>query len=566
MPYKSRWSIPIPQQSIPTWVFESPTSPLDSTKPLLIDAARPDTHYLTLAGFRLWAQRLAVGLKAAGLQQGDRVLLFSSNNIFFPVVFMGVIMAGGIFTAANPTLIRRELAYQLKDSGASFMLCNEDQMATGVEAAVDAGLPLSRAFAFDDHILDNSGKPLAGCRNWRNLIADEAAGRQYEWTSLTGTGEADSVIAVLNYSSGTTGVPKGVEVTHWNYVANGCQWKHLAELDPSEALVRHRLSYLYTVPMYHAMGQTIFCTIIPARRIPIYIMKKYDYRTMLRNIQRFQITDLALVPPIIVSLAKDPELRAGKYDISSIERIRCGAAPLGREVCEELESLWPDGRVNVKQAWGMTEATCSVIGWDPRRRSENHAVGELHANCEAKLISDEDGRTEVAHGERGELWIRGPNIMKGYWRREAETRETKTEDGWLKTGDIAYVDEEGYFFVVDRKKELIKVKGNQVAPAELEALLLEHPLVGDAAVIGVVIDGEEVPRAYLVPRAGQKAALEAVDIAEWMSTRVARHKRLLGGVVITDVIPKNLSGKILRRLLRDKAMEEVKLNTPRARL
>ncbi|PGH14495.1 hypothetical protein AJ79_02988 [Helicocarpus griseus UAMH5409] len=566
MPYKSRWSIPTPQQSIPTWIFESPSGTLDDQKPLLIDPTRPDSQYLTLAGYRLWAQRLAAGLKAAGLQPRDRVLLYSGNNIFFPVVFMGVIMAGGIFTAANPTFTRRELAYQLKDSGATFLLCNESQVTTGVEAAGDAGIPLSRVFIFDDCVFENSGRLLAGCRNWNSLIASEEVGRAYEWASLTGDGEANNITAVLNYSSGTTGSPKAVEITHQNYVANGYQWKHLAELDPEEAKVRHRLSYLCFVPMYHAMGQTIFCTIIPARRIPVYIMKKFDYKDMLQNIQRYRITDLALVPPIIVSLAKDPELRAGKYDISSIERVRCGAAPMGREVCEELESLWPDGKVNVKQAWGMTEATCSVIGWDPRRRSTNASVGELHANCEAKLVSDVDGETEVGRGERGELWVRGPNIMRGYWQREAETKATKTEDGWLKTGDIAYADENGYFFVVDRMKELIKVKGNQVAPAELEGLLLEHPLVADAAVIGVVINGEEVPRAYLVPRPGQKSALEVENVAKWMWSKVAPYKRLRGGVAIIDLIPKNPSGKILRRLLRDRAAEELKSNSFRARL
>jgi 4-coumarate--CoA ligase len=207
-------------------------------------------------------------------------------------------------------------------------------------------------------------------------------------------------------------------------------------------------------------------------------------------------------------------------------------------------------------------ATCSVLGWDPNEKPTSNSVGELNANCEAMIMS-EDGVSEItARGPnaRGELWIRAPNVMKGYWRNPQATAETKTPDGWLKTGDVAYVDEAGKFFIVDRMKELIKVKGNQVAPAELEALLLDHPAITDAAVIGLQTeDGDERPRAYVVLRPDEKSQnTTKEEIISFVETRVARQKRITGGVVYLDAIPKNPSGKILRKWLREKAKEETK--------
>lgn len=183
------------------------------------------------------------------------------------------------------------------------------------------------------------------------------------------------------------------------------------------------------------------------------------------------------------------------------------------------------------------------MGWNPLEHSESFSVGELNPNCEARLMA-EDGVTEVPQGERGEIWIRAPNVMKGYWKKPEATKETVTPDGWLKTGDIAYYDKDFKFYIVDRKKELIKVKGNQVAPAELEALLLDHPAVADVCVIGVVNpDGDEMPRAYIMLNEGKKATEQ--EIQEWEASRVTRYKRLTGGVKFVDVIPKNPVGLLL---------------------
>ncbi|KAL4943565.1 hypothetical protein BDV06DRAFT_234546 [Aspergillus oleicola] len=555
MPFKSRWQIDVPDKHLASLLLTSPTHPLSKTHRSFSEAARPDTHYFTTHDFRLWSQRFAAGLRKSGLHEGDRVLLFSGNDIFFPVVFMGIIMAGGIFSGANPTYVARELAYQLQDSGAIYLLCAEDSLDTGIEAAKLAGLGRDKVFVFNNALYDGKGEAKKGCRHWGELVASVEEGTGFSWDELS-TPEESSRTLALNYSSGTTGRPKGVEISHKNYIANMLQYNHLFYLSPDWKEKSERARWLCFLPMYHAMAQNIFIAAALNRGVPVYIMPKFDFIKMLEYTEKYRISDYILVPPVVVALAKHPAVKAGKYDLSSVEAIGSGAAPLGREVCEEVEALWPPGRINIKQGWGMTETTCSIMGWDPNEKSFSASVGELNANCEAKIMA-EDGVTELERNQRGELWVRGQNVMKGYWRNPKATKETKTEDGWLKTGDIAFVDSEGRFHVVDRKKELIKVKGNQVAPAELEAILLEHPAVADAAVIGVPWNDDEAPRAYIVLKLGKTAV--ATDITTFMEGKVSRIKRITGGVVFQKSIPKNPSGKILRKALRDQAKQEMRI-------
>ncbi|KAF3480074.1 4-coumarate-CoA ligase 1 [Arthroderma uncinatum] len=556
MPFKSRWSVEIPNASLPTVIFESPTHPLSTAKCSFLDAARPDTHYFTVHDYRLWCQRFAAGLRKSGLKPGDRVLLFSPNDLFFPVAFMGIVMAGGIFTGANPTYTPRELAYQLKDSGAKYLLCADASLDTGISAAKSIGMGLDRVFIFNSAVFDGTGRGANGCRHWGDLIASPADGSQFFWDSLTASGEANRTLA-LNYSSGTTGVPKGVEITHRNYVANLLQFTKTGSLHNDYVNRNARTKWLCFLPMYHAMAQNIFIAAALRRGVPVYVMARFDFIQMLENIQKFRINELLVVPPIAVALAKHPQVK--DYDLSCLESIGSGAAPLGREVSEEVEALFPAGQLHVRQGWGMTETTCSILGWDPNEKGTSASVGELNANCEGRIMAD-DGVTELGRNQRGEIWVRGPNIMKGYWGRPDATRETLTEDGWLKTGDIGYVTDAGKFFIVDRKKgirnvqELIKVKGNQVAPAELEGVLLDHPAVADAAVVGVTRDGEEYPQAYITLKAG--ATANAKDIVDYMKKNVAPTKRITGGVVFVDVIPRNPSGKILRKVLRERAAQE----------
>ncbi|KAI4147691.1 MAG: hypothetical protein LQ340_005430 [Diploschistes diacapsis] len=561
MPLKSPFpSVEIPDCSIVSYTFTSPTHPLSKDRPLYIDA-NDTSNFLTHHAYRLYAQRLAAGLRRNGFKPGDRLLLYSGNTIYFPVIVMGVIMAGGIFTGANPTYVAREVAYQLEDSGAKFMLVATSSLDTGLEAASQVGLSKSSVFVFDGQ---SRGEPVQGTRHWSSLLASEIDGRGFTWDPCTSPEESERTIA-LNYSSGTTGPPKGVEITHKNYVANCTQVKAHQDRQVKTKEEEENETFLGIIPMYHALGQTWFVVYVPTLAAKCYVMPKFEFEKVMDAIEKFRVTSLSLVPPIVVAMAKHPDVRRGKWDLSSVRTVQVGAAPLGSEACREFDGLFnqnrsPSTEINIKQGWGMTEGTCTLVFFDPTRKSLSYSVGSPLPNTELKFMND-DGTAEVPPHEHGEIWVKAPNVMKGYWRNEKATKETLTPDGWLKSGDIGYFDKDGLVYIVDRRKELIKVKGNQVAPAELEALLLDHPAVNDAAVIGVPHNGDEAPRAYIVLNAGGSATAE--EIQSWVEKRVSRHKRLKGGVRFVDQVPKNPSGKILRKFLREKAAKEMKGERPR---
>lgn len=342
MTIQSRWTIPIPDVSVPTWLFGSADKPLPEQTALL-DANRPETHFLTLSGYRLWAKRLAAGLQKAGLKPGDRVMVFSGNNLFYPVVWMGVVMAGGIFTGANPTYVSREVAYQLKDTDAKFLLVADGSLEVGLEAAEMIGMGKERVFLFDNETLEGTGKGRLGVQNWNALIASVSEGERFIWKDPK---SPKDTTACLNYSSGTTGPPKGVEITHRNFVANAEQVTHLSSLAPDYENLTKTARWLCFLPLYHAYGQTYFVQIAVKRGIPAYIMPKFDFIQMLEIIQKYKITDLMLVPPIAVALAKSPATK--QYDLSSVVFAGSGAAPLSRAVSVEVEGLWKPGQVNVK--------------------------------------------------------------------------------------------------------------------------------------------------------------------------------------------------------------------------
>ncbi|GAP84679.1 putative AMP-binding enzyme [Rosellinia necatrix] len=560
----SRWEAPIPVCSLPKWVFGSSFDPLPDT-PQFIDPDRPESRIITRAGYRVWSKRIALGLQRAGLKTGDRVLLFSGNNLFFPSVFMGVLMAGGIFTGANPSFVARELAYQLKDSGAYILIAADASMEIAMEAAREAGLPKDRVYSFDATGVDKQkGKARLGSRHWTSLLAPEADAAKFDWVEPA---DPKATTCCLNYSSGTTGVPKGVEVSHYSYVANCVQVKYIEDLDPEILEKRKTYRQLCFLPCYHAYGQTFFSSNFPHSGVPVYIMPSFDFEKMLQHIQKFRISHIVGVPPIIIALAKHPATR--KYDLSSVQIVGSGAAPLGLEISDEVAKLWPAGAVTVRQGWGMTELTCSATAWHPNEVIRSAAVGEIMPNCKARIMSTDGSGEITSPNERGELWISGPILMKGYWRKPEATAGTIHVDSdgtrWLKTGDVAYIEKYepgGRWHIVDRIKELIKVKGNQVAPAELEAVLLDNNAVTDVAVVGVTINGEELPRAYVVPNPAVKVTEK--EIAKWMETRVIRYKWLKGGVKFIDAIPKNPSGKILRKQLKDLAAKEVGDRKPTA--
>jgi acyl-CoA synthetase (AMP-forming)/AMP-acid ligase II len=343
-------------------------------------------------------------------------------------------------------------------------------------------------------------------------------------------------LATLPYSSGTTGLCKGVMLTHRNLVANLIQTavlQHIAERDRIIAVV----------PFFHIYGLTVVLSLGLWRGATLVTMPKFELEPFLKLLQRYRITRAFVAPPVVLALAKHPAVAA--YDLSSLEVVLSGAAPLDAA----LEAACA-GRVGcqVKQGYGLTEASpVTHITSDEPHRGKPGCVGELVPNTTCRIVDVATG-TDLGPGERGELLIRGPQVMRGYWRNPEATAATIDADGWLHTGDIGFADRDGYYTIVDRLKELIKHKGYQVPPAELEALLCAHPAVSDAAVIGIPdAEAGEVPKAFVV----LKQPVSPDVLIAYVAERVAPYKKVRV-VEVIDVIPKSPSGKILRRVLKDR--------------
>ncbi|PGH15574.1 hypothetical protein AJ79_02356 [Helicocarpus griseus UAMH5409] len=558
-------SIPIPSSNVLTFLFP-PDSPLrSSTKPIWIDSADPSVYLSTSTALQ-WVKRLAMGLErfqaasgVGGVKRGEVVLILSPNQIFVPVAYLGIVGSGRVFSGINPNYSVKEIVYQMQNTEAKAILVHPSLVDTAVAAAKEAGIPTDRLFQFSE--LRSPAKN--GVRDWSDgLLATIQESHSYQWPELVGD-EAANTVATINYSSGTTGLPKGVCVSHRNLIANALQTisirgvlhRYTADNAPPQR-------WIGFLPLYHVYGQTYTIMLAAKMQAPVYVMKKFVYEDFLRVIQDYKITMLHVAPPIMVMLSKRPE--TAKYDLSSLKSISCGAAPLSCELQNEISKKF---NVTVQQGWGMTEVTTGAIHVPGGLTDDTGSVGVLDPNCECKLL-DDDGK-EVADGEPGELYVRSPNVALGYWRNEAATRETMLSDGWLRTGDVA-VAKGDWFWIVDRKKELIKVNGLQVAPAELEAALLEHDGIADAACVGLIINDEEFPRAYVSLKDGAiqgDSTLTPVAIQEWLKPRVAKHKWLTGGVVIVDEVPKSPSGKILRKVMREWAKRDAaKVQGSRARL
>ncbi len=524
--------VDIPDVPVTTYVLERATELAE--RPALIDAASGDT--ITFGELAAGIRRVAGGLAARGFVKGDVVAIYSPNTLTYPLAFHGVAHAGGVVTTVNPLYTSAELASQLRDAGARFLVTLGPFLDKAREAAEQAG-GIEEIFTFD-------GTP--GSTPFSELTEAE------ELEEGPDIDPATDLVA-LPYSSGTTGVSKGVMLTHRNLVAN------MVQLEGTDSMCRSFTeddTVIAVLPFFHIYGLVVIMNYALSRGASVVVLPRFDLADFLGAVQEYRVTFAHLVPPILLALAKHPLV--SEYDLSSLDGITSGAAPLGKELAQAVED-----RLDcvVAQGYGLTE-TSPVTHHAPnqhRGQTSHASVGPSLPLTEMQIVDVGTGLA-LGPGERGEVWIRGPQVMVGYLGQPEATADTIDEDGWLHTGDIGYADDNGYCHIVDRVKELIKFKGFQVAPAELEALLLTHPQIRDVAVVrSPDEEAGEVPKAFVV----SDGALSAEDVMSFVAERVAPHKKVRR-VEFVDQIEKSPSGKILRRVLIDREADAEAASSPPA--
>jgi acyl-CoA synthetase (AMP-forming)/AMP-acid ligase II len=528
---------PFPEVDIPsTSVYDFLFGEIDDAD--LDRVALVDTKSGRQTTYREMVARIdtfAGGLSGRGIGVGDVVGLLAPNSSAFAVAFHGILRSGATATTINALFTPKDIAKQLTDSQARMLVTVTPLLAQAEEAAAAAGLADA-----DLVVLDGEGQNAGRHPNAIDLLAAGLPAPQVNFAP-------SSHLAVLPYSSGTTGNPKGVMLTHRNLVAN------VAQIQPLHGMVENDV-ILAVLPFFHIYGMTVLLNAALHARAKLVIMGSFDLGEFLGNISNHKCTIAYIAPPVAVALAKHPLI--DEYDLSSLNTVMSGAAPLdadlGHAVAKRLGC-------RVVQGYGMSELSpvSHITPFDGGVRNMGmvaplSSVGWTVSNAASKLIDPETGAeidppTEGL-SETGELWFKGPNVMAGYLNNEQATRETIDDEGWLHTGDLAQVDACGCVYIVDRLKELIKYKGYQVPPAELEALLLSHPSIADAAVVGVKdAEGEEVPKAFVVKQSD--AELSEDEVIDFVAGHVAPYKKVRQ-VEFIEAIPKSASGKILRKDLR----------------
>lgn len=492
-------------------------------KPALIDAGTGRT--ITYVQLVESVREVAAGLAERGFRKGEVFAHYAPNLPEYAVAFHAVATVGGVNTTANPQLTPEELSSQLKDSGARLLVTVPELLENAWAAARQAGV--EEIFVYGDA---NGVEPFESLR---------AAGKPPE----VAIDPANDLVA-LPYSSGTTGLPKGVMLTHRNLVANICQdtFERSREQWADDCVIA-------VLPFFHSYGLLWLLNLPVYCGATVVTMPRFDLREFLRVIQDYRITIAYVVPPIVLTLVKHPMV--DEFDLSSLDVVGCGAAPLSAELevaCAERLGC------RVAQGYGLTETgpTTHRVTWDLAGQMPGE-VGPLVPNTECRIVDVATGE-DVDDGELGELLVRGPQIMKGYLNNPQGTALTIDPDGWLHTGDVVRIEQNGSLRIVDRIKELIKYKGHQIAPAELEALLLTHPAITDAAVIPRPDEAAgEVPKAFVVT----DGSITPEEVVRFVAERVAPYKKVRA-VEIIDEIPKAPSGKILRRVLIERERSAVK--------
>ncbi|KAF2429628.1 acetyl-CoA synthetase-like protein [Tothia fuscella] len=576
MPFKAPYpQIDLPVTDIFSLLFKRKDRTIPDDHTIFRDATSNRSY--SFADVEQKALDFGKGLKALyEWKKGDVLALFTSNSIDIPPITFGTLWAGGILSPANPAYTVSELSHQLHD-------CKARMIATQIEYLDKVKAACSEAGLFHDQIIllgesrDRSGR----IKHWTSVRNISGATR-FRPTKIN----PKTDVAFLVYSSGTTGKPKGVRLSHYNLTSNviQVQWSEQFNLtwDGSKTFGDIPLpgpggdKILACLPFFHIYGLTMFVLSPVYSGVTTFVMEKFEIKNWCSLVPKHRITYSYIVPPIAIHLSKHPIVSS--FDLSSIRMINCGAAPLGKHV---VEAVFKRTGIRIKQGYGLSETSPGLFHqrWE-EWLSGAGSVGWLLPNMEAKFCQpmeesalEREPTQELKVGEVGELHVRGPNVFLGYHNNDSATAECLSPDGWFRTGDIGYIDKNNNLHITDRAKELIKYKGFQVAPAELEALLIQIPEVADCAVIGINSQAleTEVPRAYIV-MAG-KAAISMTEkdgesIAQWLAQRVAPYKKLRGGVKFVDSIPKTASGKILRKVLKQSALEEdeTKVEIIKARL
>lgn len=513
MIFKSPYhDVTIPDLSLTDFLFQNASEYLD--KPALIDG--PTGRTLTYGQLIGAIRKAAAGLTELGFKKGDVFAICSPNLPEYAVAFHAIAMCGGVITTINPLYTADEMANQINDCKARFLLTIPPFVGKGQDAKSKS--TIEQIFVFGE---------AEGATPFMSLLQNEAP--------LPNVAVKPDDLLVLPYSSGTTGLPKGVMLTHRNLVANIAQ--SLVNVD-----IIHNDVMIGILPFFHIYGMVVVMSLVLKVGGTVVTMPQFDLEGFLKIMQNYKVTRACLVPPIILALAKHPMV--DQYDLSNLRQIFSGAAPLSADLQSAAAARL---KCNVVQGYGLTE-TSPVTHATPNdpARVKPGSVGPAIPNTETQIVDVETGNP-LGAGQEGEIWLRGPQVMKGYLNNPTATSNMLDSVGWLHTGDIGYIDSDGYLYVVDRVKELIKYKGQQVAPAELEGVLLRHDAIADAAVIGVPdVEAGEVPKAFVVLKPGREMSED--DVMTFVASQVAPHKKVRR-VSFVSQIPKSASGKILRRIL-----------------
>jgi acyl-CoA synthetase (AMP-forming)/AMP-acid ligase II len=468
---------------------------------------------------------LAASLVKMGVESGDPVALWMKNSVEYILSFYGILKAGGIVVPVSTHYGKREVSHQLKETGAVGIITTDDLY-------LQPDRPLSEAVGLRFIVLDGTEGPPPGIERFSSLLKGSHRIDRSIWI------DPQEVIAVLPFSSGTTGLPKAVMLTHFNILSVLYQVVEAHEISTNDVLINQ-------LPFFHIYGMTLLmgsAIMTGATQVVVSSFRPVDQ--FLSLFETYQATLFFTVPLVLQEFCRNPKVST--MDWRYLRYINSGGAPLSPEVQEKFTEITG---VPVMQGYGLTEAS-PTTHMNPVGRIKGGSIGMSLPLTRDKIVDPETG-VELHPREVGELWIRGPQVMKGYYRNPEATAQALV-DGWLRTGDMAWKDEEGYVYIVDRLKELIKCKGLQVAPAEIEHILVGHPDIQDAAVIGEDHpEYGEVPVAYVVLR--DKASVSREEIIEYAAAGLAKYKRL-AKVVFTETIPRSASGKILRRLLKNAAI------------